>query len=54
MIPVNVMGRQRWFLMVSSRLSEVDAVVKGLFHRAFYWAIVVVISLATAARMRID
>jgi serine phosphatase RsbU (regulator of sigma subunit) len=45
MVPVTIMGGQRWFLMVSSRLSEVDAVVNRLFGRALIWAIFVVIAM---------
>ena len=44
MVPVMIMG-QRWFLMVSSRLSEVDAVVNRLFGRALIWAVFVVIAM---------
>jgi serine phosphatase RsbU (regulator of sigma subunit) len=44
MVPVSVMG-QRWFLMVSSRLSEVDAIVNRLFKKALYWAIFVVVAM---------
>ena len=43
-VPVSVM-KQQWFLMVSSRLSEVDAVVNRVFKKALYWAIFVVIAM---------
>jgi serine phosphatase RsbU (regulator of sigma subunit) len=44
LVPVNVMGRQ-WFLMVSSKLSEVDAIVNRLFKKALYWAVFVVVAM---------
>ena len=44
MVPVSLMG-QRWYLMVSSRLAQVDAVVNRLFKKALYWAIFVVVAM---------
>ena len=44
MVPVNVLG-QHWVLMVSSRLSAVDAIVNRLFRRALYWAVFVVVAM---------
>ena len=44
MVPLTIMG-QRWFLMVSSRLSEVDAVVNRLFGNAVIWAVIVVMAM---------
>ena len=42
--PVRVLGH-RWFLMVSSKLSQVDSVVNRLFRKALYWAIFVVVAM---------
>ena len=45
MVPVSVMTGKPWFLMVSSRLSQVDAVVNRIFKKALYWAIFVVVAM---------
>ncbi len=42
--PVRVSDK-RWFVLISSPLSEVDGVVSQLFRRALYWAIFVVCSM---------
>ena len=43
-VPVHIMG-QKWLLMVSTRLSQVDAVVNKVFDRALRWAIFVVVAM---------
>jgi serine phosphatase RsbU (regulator of sigma subunit) len=43
--PIRVLDRQ-WVLMVASPLSEVDAVMKDLFHKTVFWAAVVAIAMA--------
>ena len=54
MQPVDVLNRGadrgrssqlRWWLMVSSPLSDVDVIVRGMFRKALYWAIGVVVSM---------
>jgi sigma-B regulation protein RsbU (phosphoserine phosphatase) len=42
--PVTVLGK-RWYLMISSRLATAEAIVNGLFRRALYWAIFVVVAM---------
>jgi serine phosphatase RsbU (regulator of sigma subunit) len=37
---------KHWFLLVASPLSDVDAVVRVLFHKAVFWAAFVAISMA--------
>lgn len=43
--PVKVLDKQ-WYVVIASRLSDVDAVVSRLFHRAVIWAIFVAVSMA--------
>lgn len=45
MVPVRLMSGKPWFLMVSSRLAQVDAVVNRLFTKALYWAVFVVVAM---------
>src|SRR5581483_6058122 len=44
--PVHILDKQ-WYVVIASRLSDVDAVVSRLFHRAVIWAIFVAVSMTT-------
>lgn len=43
--PIQVLDKQ-WYLLVVSPLSDVDAIVRGLFKRAVFWAAFVAIAMA--------
>lgn len=43
--PVRILDKQ-WYVVIASRLSDVDAIVSRLFHRAVLWAVFVAVSMA--------